>query len=248
MRGDVYRNGRIGFVADPNRTGWNLLLRDGLFRRLFCSGNAGGRWAIESNGMKAMRLTKMTCVQLITLYRGWRKHCILYLGATVFEYLGGMNADGLQITQVTSLDTANVFFTMHVTLKNTTAATVNNVYYCGRWPDNDETLTGRLLWFRQSIPSLPITQSTGCNTCVSDGVTYTMFGWAWHPWLPRQVFLYIINWSTLAPTVSLDTLYNELSTTADYSGTLVQDVGIGLVFSLGNIPAGTVWHYHTPMF
>jgi hypothetical protein len=51
--------------------------------------------------------------------------------------------DSVNITQVTSLDTLGVFFTIKVTLTNMASTPRNNIYYFRTLdPDNDETWTG----------------------------------------------------------------------------------------------------------
>jgi len=235
----------LGFVADPNRTGWNpSVTGTGYFGDYFVPGTPEEGWAIESNGHESNAFNQNDVCPTDEPFTGGMTGSIVSYtsGATVSSTWVGMNADGLQITQVTSLDTANVFFTMHVTLKNTTAATVNNVYYLRTVdPDNDETLTGPPVGGFPTVNTIvyQLPNPLGATLVSATGVTYT------NVWLGlgtldcrARCFYISSTGATLAPTVSLDTLYNELSTTADYSGTLVQDVGIGLVFSLGNIPAG----------
>ena len=131
----------LGFVADPSMDGWTVGTPP-YFGDYFLPGSPYEGFGIQANGLLANS----------------------YGGAGVSPFLHGSNisdmfaggiytavwqgtidtlSDSLQITQVVTLDTVNLYFKVDVTLTNLGVLPLNNIYYTRNLdPDNAEEESG----------------------------------------------------------------------------------------------------------
>jgi uncharacterized protein YjdB len=227
----------LGFVADPAKDGWTVGGTPAGFPNYigdyFLPGSPFEGWSLEING---------------TEYQNWNANGAL--DAVVGSFTNYTNTGthksatwqgqvaGLAVQQVTALDTGDLYFTINVTLTNTTGSTISNVYY-GRYVDPDnEVPEGGSYTTKQHIDyQLPNTDN---NVLVSaTGLTYGSY-----LGLGTRDCRALCEYSSsgLSPGVKPDQLYAQTGgyyyNNSTYPSGYTQDAGIGLVFSLGSIAPG----------
>jgi hypothetical protein len=131
----------LGFVADPDKDGWTVGTPP-YFGDYFLPGFPQEGWSIQIDSFRADAWNVRGCDGLITpglmgsnisLYATGHEQRAIWQG--VF--------DSVQITQVTTLDSLDAFFNVHIILKNLSHKTLNNIYYLRTVdPDNDEQQSG----------------------------------------------------------------------------------------------------------
>ncbi len=130
----------LGFVADPAMDGWTVGT-PAYMGDYFMPGTPFEGWEIQVKGGKRARafnpnasVTGMTGSGSTVSYTTSGS---MVSGTWVGTY------DSLQVTQVTTLDTNQLYFTIKVTLTNLSATAVDSVYYMRTLdPDNDVTWPG----------------------------------------------------------------------------------------------------------
>jgi trimeric autotransporter adhesin len=217
----------LGFVADPAKDGWSVGTPN-YIGDFFLPGTPFEGWAVSANG---------------TDYRNWNASTSVMSGSiTSYTNTGlrksatwqGANSAGLAITQVTSLDTNAIFFTMNVTLTNTTSSTMTDVYYSRAVdPDQEQPITGQFSTINFISYQLPNTQNATLVSAI--GTTYAQAYMGLGTTDCRAKCF--INASGLTPAGTLAQQYAQTAG-AQYSGTRTADVGVGLVFNLGSIAPG----------
>ncbi len=229
----------LGFVADPDKDGWTVGT-PGYYGDYFLPGDPQEGWSLEVNGLQSNSWNTNGQCGSSSLFTGTLSGSNISYSSTGSQRSTtwqGVNGDNISIKQTTYLDTANVFFTVKVTLKNNSGSTKNNIYYMRTVdPDNDQQLPGggfvTINKVEYQLPNL-INATLVSATGTAYSGAYLGLGT-----LDCRAKCFYINTATLKPTVSCDSLYNQTTTTVNYSGTQTNDAGIGLVFSLGNIAAG----------
>ena len=227
----------LGFVADPAKDGWGVGTPS-YFGDYFLPGSPQEGWSLEVNGTQSNAWNENAGCGTGTLFTGSLSGTnVSYAtnGVTGKGTWKGRNADSIEITQVTRLDTNNLYFTISVTLKNTSAFTRNNVYYMRTVdPDNEVALTSNYTTINNIDYQLPNTLNATLVTAVGTTYSAAFLGLGTLDCRAKCFFLA----SGLTPGVNCDVLYAEGASTARYTGTNTADAGIGLVFNLGNIASG----------
>ncbi|HXS38317.1 MAG TPA: gliding motility-associated C-terminal domain-containing protein [Flavipsychrobacter sp.] len=237
----------LGFVADPDKDGWTVGSPP-YFGDYFLPGTPQEGWSIEINGVQGnawngsgscgstsgypFSITNLTGQNISYNSTGRRVSGV---------WQGKM--DSLQITQLTTLDTGTVYFTIYITLKNTSSVTKKSVFYLRTLdPDNDEpepgggfTTDNKIAYQLPNAKNRTLVTATG----LSSPKAYLGLGT-----LDCRAKCFICSTTGLEPTAKdLDSMYEDnggIGDTSDYlySGEQTQDEGIGLVFKLGDIPPG----------
>ncbi len=226
----------LGWVADPDRDGWTTGT-PAYFGDYFLPGSPQEGWSLEVNGVQSNAWNQNAGCGSGVYFTGT-------LSGTNISYTNsgsrstgtwqGIDGNGIAVTQITTLDTNNLFFTISVTLKNTTGTVKNNVYYMRTVdPDQEVAITGVYTTINTVAYQLP--DSLNATLVSATGVTYTR-AYLGLGTLDCRAKCFLIN-SGLAPTVNCDALYAG-SATVRYSGSDTLDAGLGIVFNLGNITAG----------
>jgi len=220
----------LGFVADPDQDGWNVG-NPNFYGDFFYPGSPQEGFSLQFDG---------------DLYHNWNSGKKEIKGTNLGISTIGTNEvglwegsiKGLKIRQRTIVPKNQVFFIVRVELTNTTAVEMKNVYYLRTLdPDNEVTLTGNYSTKNAILYTLP---NTNNNTLVSaNGLTF------------KNCFLglgtkdcranpFIIKGSLLPRATDLiEVIHNKTNTTNYlYSGTLTEDTGIGITYSIGNIGPG----------
>lgn len=149
--GNCDRSGlNLGFVADPDKDGWTFGSPP-YFGDYFLPGLPQEGWSIQIDSFRADAWNIRQCGGLIS-------PGLLGSNTSVYATAHGKRAiwqgtfDSLQITQVTSLDSLDAFFNVHVILKNLSHKTLNNIYYLRTVdPDNDQEEPGGSLTTNNKI-------------------------------------------------------------------------------------------------
>jgi hypothetical protein len=227
----------LGFVADPAKDGWTVG-SPAYFGDFFMPGAPQEGWSLEVNGVQsnAWNGNNAICDSTGQFSGSLTGGNVSYSnnGRTRAGTWQGSNGDTIGITQVTSMDTSNLFFTMNVTLKNNGTVTKNNIYYQRTVdPDNDQTNTGLFKTVNSVAYQLPNINNRTLVTATGSIYTQAYLGLGT---LDCRAKCYIMN-SLVKPTVNCDVLYSG-SSLVSYSGGFTKDVGIGLVFNLGNLAPG----------
>ncbi|MBC7887077.1 MAG: T9SS type A sorting domain-containing protein [Ferruginibacter sp.] len=135
-RGNGLFEKRLGFIADPNKDGWDVGSPN-YCGDYFVPGTPEEGFGIQINGVNYnnnLLCSEVSITGSITDYK--------ISGTNILGTWSGAIA-GVQITTVTTVPLNDVFFISEVTLKNTTGATINNIYYMRNVdPDNEVTLPG----------------------------------------------------------------------------------------------------------
>ncbi len=140
--------GHIGFVADPLATGWSTGTSH-YMGDFFYPGFPFEGWAMQIDGTERCQG-----------YNTASSSSYLYISTTSGATGSGANVsyasagstvsgtwqgvfDSVQITQVTTLDTNDLYFSVELTFTNLASAPKNNIYYFRSLdPDNDESWPG----------------------------------------------------------------------------------------------------------
>ena len=225
--------GSLGFVADPAMDGWTVGTPP-YYGDYFLPGTPFEGWAIEINGGARSDAFNTDASGFTNGLTGSNTSYVAS-GSTVSGIWTG-TLDSLNIQQVTTLDTNNLYFTVTVTLTNTSSAPMNNIYYVRTQdPDNDEMQTGYFATNNKILYQEPSALHTAVVTATGtvDTAAYTALGTADSN---AKCFIYT-SWAPYpASSISIASMYNGTATglgTSYYavgSTTLDQDIAIGLAF------------------
>ena len=247
----------LGFVADPDKDGWTSMSGGAPWPYCgdyFLPGTPQEGWSVQADNYRFDAYNGYSCSKSVfnnyNYYPSYTSGGNLSYSAVGSKRTGVWQGvfDSLRITQITILDTANVFFTTFITIANTAAVTRHGVYYLRTLdPDNDEpeSSVGGSFTTNNSIDyQLPnaLNATLVSATGLSSPKAYLGLGT-----LDCRAHCFIIN-SSLFPNTGMDTgslmgttmnnldsMYSFLNTSYQYSGTNTADQGVGLVFKLGDI-------------
>jgi len=141
----------LGFVADPNMTSWSNDTTSAITHYMgdyFYPGDPFEGWELQVDSSRCHAFnsgpgTPFACSDTgIVSTTSGSNLSYTTSGSKVIGTWQGM-VDSVQVTQVTTLDTNAFYFTVQVTLTNTSSSPLNNVYYTRTLdPDNDESWPG----------------------------------------------------------------------------------------------------------
>ncbi|HXS35719.1 MAG TPA: PKD domain-containing protein, partial [Flavipsychrobacter sp.] len=141
----------------------------------------------------------------------------------------------LAITQTVQVDTGDVYFIVFATFKNTSASTVNNIYYMRTVdPDNDVTLSGDYTTRNVLTYQNPDADN---KAMVSTWGTHYPEAFLGLGTEDCRAVPFIIN-SGLIPNGKPSSYFNDNGPDQVKTDSLTQDVGVGLSFKIGNLGPG----------
>lgn len=259
--GACYTGGQnLGFVADPDKDGWTVGTPFPYIGDYFLPGTPQEGWAIQADTSIGWAYNGSGCGTIISAnLTGANVSYSSLLNRREGIWKG--NFDSIQITQRTSLDTGTVYFTVFMTLKNTGKTDRRNVYYLRTLdPDNTQPESGSFTTYNRIEFQMPnpdnkvLVSATGMKSGGVDTLTSAFLGLGTKD-CRAQCFIHI--GTGLYPTTStgpvthvpsLDSMYLEPTNGGGPVGTSLylykqdttytSDVGVSLVFKLGDIPAG----------
>ncbi len=132
----------IGFVSDPAMDGWTVGT-PAYMGDYFLPGSPFEGWEIQiKGGKRAMQFNPMAAGFAGGMTGSGSNLSYSTSGSTVSGTWVGVY-DSIQLTQVTTLNTNQLYFTINVTLTNFSTSPVDSVYYFRTLdPDNDQTWPG----------------------------------------------------------------------------------------------------------
>ena len=232
----------LGFVADPDKDGWTVGSPYPYYGDYFLPGTPQEGWSVMVDGVQKDAWNQSGCSTAFPAGLTGANVSYFSSGKTRTGIWRG-SYDSLGITQVTTLDTNNVYFTVYITLTNKSSQTKHDIYYLRTLdPDNAEPETGNFTTYNKIEYKLPNPQ----NRTLVSAVGLTSAGgqipsaFLGLGTLDCRAKCFIIN-SGLSPTSgTLDSMYGKYEGRGDtvnyqYTGTNTQDQGIGLVFRLGDL-------------
>jgi gliding motility-associated-like protein len=220
----------LGFVCDYQRDGWATATGAGAFNYCgdyFVPGSPVEGWALTFNGNDYINTdTYCGVFDIPGSITYWADGAL----ADTIEWTGSIA--GMDILQRTVLPTDSLFFITQIVLCNTTALTMNDVYY-GRNldPDNEQPWTGDF-----TTDNVVVSQPAPPG---SVDALVTSIG------LANQCFLGLgardararVNHGGFG-TVPADDLYNGVGRVTTVGTVTTADEGNGLGFSLGDLAPG----------
>ena len=237
----------LGFVADYGRDGWGTGT-PGFFGDYYLPGTPQEGWAIQyagatgpvSNAYIPTYMTAGTTGYLPTGSMGGTNTSYYTLGGVMYGVWRGSKG-ALAIRQTTRLDSNKLFFTVNVVIRNTSAATVNGIYYVRTVdPDNVEITLGAAYFTTSNTITYQL-PNPGNKVLVSAVDTASVL--ATHSYLGLGTkdcrAKCMIFDGGLAPGYNLDAMWNQ-STPYYYNvGTnYISDVGIALDYNIGSLAPG----------
>lgn len=212
--------GPLGFVADPDMDGWAVGTPP-FMGDYFYPGSPFEGWELQIDTVRHQEFNMSTSTfgSNISYSATGSKKSGTWQGMV----------DSVVVTQVTTIDTNDLYFTIQVTLTNLATTAKNNIYYFRTLdPDNDESWTGGAFTTNNKIEH----QSTDTTVVSATGTSST------HPYLALGTAdtaancLVYSNWP-VSSSVDIATMYNQTYTDAGTiyaaGATNSADYAIGLI-------------------
>jgi len=223
----------LGFVCDYGHDGWTVGTPP-YMGDYFLPGSPFEGWELQMRGGCIQAFNEDTAGFIGTLPASGSNISYSATPASVTSTWQGM-VDSVQLTQVTTIDTGDLFFTIRVTFTNTGYAPVNDIYYLRSLdPDNDETWPGGAFITTNTIahqaPDTTVvtaTGPTGAYTMMALGSTDS-----------NAHCLVYGSWP-IQDTTDISAMYNQTYSDA-YSlytqgSTNTVDAAIGLIFHIAHL-------------
>jgi hypothetical protein len=248
----AYLTNALGFVADPNFTGWDTSTATAISHYMgdyFVPGSPFEGWELQVDTMRVQAFNY--AAPGVPGYKGvggafniaaGMPPCtgsnVFYAssGSIVQGIWQGM-ADSIAVKQVTTLDTNNLYFTVNVTLTNTAVAPKNNLYYVRTLdPDNDASWPGgshkTSNIIEHQMPADPLHISLVSATGTSTPTSYMALGTT--DTASRAFYYYCWPFDT---TVELSQVFAETWACGNYTPgvTVTDDYAIGLIISIPHL-------------
>ena len=232
----LMRPNALGFVADYDTNGWNIGTPP-YFGDYFLPGTPQEGWSVEVNGVRCDAFSNEFQLNATTGFTGGLTGTNQSVNTTapVTSSIWEGNVGALNIKQTTTLKRDKLYFTGHVKFKNTGATTLQNVYYMRTLdPDNDVSTTGNFNTINDLTYQMPNSEKKTLIGALSTIDTNAYLGLGTIDCRSKG---FICNFGLFPPTDSLSYLYSG-HPDLTYTGTITQDVGVGLVYNLGDIAPG----------
>jgi len=126
----------VGFIADPHMDGFTVGTPP-FYGDYFTPGAPFEGWSVSIDGMRANAFATMDTSFDVPTLTGSNISYVTTDTSSIATWLGLYR--GVTITQVTTLDTGALYFTIKITFTNTDTVAHNDIYYMRTVdPDNDE--------------------------------------------------------------------------------------------------------------
>jgi len=221
----------LGFVADPDMDGWTVGAPP-FFGDYFLPGLPFEGWSIQID--TATRCDAFNGnVSGLGFTGSLTGTNISYssTGATSTGLWQG-SLDSLAITQETSIDTGALFFTVKITLVNTSHTALNNIYYWRNLdPDNDEVYTGSFVTTNKIEH-----QSTDTSVVSARGTVYGNAYLALGT-MDTNANCFIASGWPPPSTTNIYDVYNDTNVCKSEGYTVAADYSIGIIINVPHIAA-----------
>lgn len=227
LNGGSGRN--LGFVADPQKDGW-FVGSPAYYGDFFFPGMQQEGFSVQYNN---------------NVYHNWTSGRNDIPGSNISLTDDGINKtaiwegtrDGLKITQKTIVPLNEVYFVVRVEFKNTTAATINDVYYVRTLdPDNEVTLSGDYTTLNEIAYALPNVNNNTLVTAKGLTVTDCYLGLGTKDCRAKPFMIDGSLWPD--PNDLISGIHDNSLTGYQYTGQNTADQGIGVSFKIGSIAPG----------
>ena len=193
----------LGFVADPAMDGW-ATGTPAYMGDYFKPGSPFEGWEIQVKGGKRAMAFNPTASFAGGMSGTGSTVSYTTSGTTVSGTWVG-NYDSLQVTQVTTLDTTQLYFTINITLTNFSTTPVDSVYYFRTLdPDNDETWSGNYSTNNKIEHQSTDTTVVSATGTVYPGISFLALGTT----DTNSTALVYQSWPN-PPTRDISTMYNQ---------------------------------------
>lgn len=223
----IDRPGALGFVADPNMTGWSNYYGD-----YYLPGSPQEGWAMQVGAMNATAYTPALNYSAPAMDMPGANISYSAAGGQATGVWQGMY-DSIQVTQTTTVDTNGLFFRVRVDLVNLSSTAKDSVYYMRTIdPDNEQVATASFV--TNNVIEHQVSGSSNLVCVSARGVTDSGSYMALAAEDGRAK-AFILDFG-LTPTNTPSAIYG--GTTGAYmlpSTSYISDVGIGLIFNIGHL-------------
>jgi gliding motility-associated-like protein len=246
----------MDFQYNPGHGGWTVAGTGGVpeYGPYYLPGTPFVGWSVQANGVRedafynnggptgSITETSMGFTHVAGMTYG---SCYVQPGVSTSIWQGTAASGALSITEYNRVDTLSSWDVVTVLFKNTSTSTLTGLYYMASAdPDNDEVTTGgsfptnNHVMFqndyrhRVMVEARPPTihQDAYSSLCTRDCRAESFIYESWPPFLGAGNTLDLIYAGT---ATGIGTGYYTVGST-----TLDQDIAYGLIYSLGDLPAG----------
>ena len=229
------RNTALGFVADYGKDGWTTG-SPGFFGDYFMPGAVQEGFSVQVNGTRSNAWSNNYQTSPSTGFTGLMTGGNVSLSVLPTEskavWQGMMNT--LLIRQTINLKNSKSYFTANVVLKNTGTDTLKKIYYQRTLdPDNEVSVTNNYVTSNKIAYQLPNPYNKTLVTATGTNYRNAYLGLGTKD---CQARCFIVGGSLFA-TADLEAAYNG-TTGYIYADSVVNDVGIGVVFKIGTLAPG----------
>ena len=235
----ILHTNALGFVADYDSNGWAVGVPP-YFGDYFLPGTPQEGWAVEVNGVRSNAFSTNYTTNLATGFTGagalsgTNQFVSTVAGVTTSQWLGSVG--NLNIKQTTTVKQDKLYFTTNVKFYNTGGTTLTNVYYMRTLdPDNDVSTTNNFSTINNITYQLP---NAGNKSLVGSTSTVNPLCYLGLGTIDCRSKVFICDFDLFPPADTLGYLFSGTHPDLTYTGTLTQDVGVGIVYFLGDIAPG----------
>jgi hypothetical protein len=215
----------LGFVADPNMTGWTNYYGD-----YYLPGTPQEGWAMQVGSLNATAYTPALSYASPVISMPGNNISYSAVGGQAMGVWQGMY-DSIQITQTTTVDTNGLFFRVRIDLANLSSTAKDSVYYMRTIDPDNEVISGGSYATRNVIEH-QVTSTSNLVAVSARGLVDTNSYMALAADDSRAK-CFIINYS-LTPSNPPSEIYGGVSGYLT-SGSMNADEGIGLIFNIGHL-------------
>ncbi len=226
----------IGFVADIGMDGWTTG-SPAYMGDYFTPGTPFEGWVLEVDGHRTSGYNTDSSTSLLTTTgpAGWGNNIAYSTSGSKVRGIWQGNFDSVDITQITTLDTNQLYFTVKVILQNLAHAPKNNIYYLRSLdPDNDVT------WPGGGHPTHNVIefQSTDTTIVSATGDAYPSAYMALGTTDTAATALIYRTWP-ISIAASMDSAYAGFVAGGSYTGPIgadyFSDIAIGIVMNIPHL-------------
>lgn len=226
---------QLGFVADAAKDGWTVGFPD-YHGDFFLPGTPQEGWGIAS-GFLESQAYRQSGGGFTGPLSGANIAVDDSPTETVATWQGTFNTN-LQITQRTRVIKSKTYFTVNVVMKNTGTTVMPDIYYCRTLdPDNDVSLTGSFVTMNKIEFAIPDPDNKVLVRAIDPTFAEAYLGLGTKDCRAKP----FIHKSGLTPSHPYKTMYDSPPTSSYYfnlGDQYTNDVGISLVYKIGDIAAG----------
>lgn len=233
----IQHTNALGFVADYDSNGWNVGTPP-YFGDYFLPGTPQEGWSVEVNGVRCDAFSSeyqtSGTTGFVGALSGTNQFVTTAAGVTTSVWQGAFG--NMNIKQTTTLKQNKLYFTTNVKFYNTGGTTLQHVYYMRTLdPDNDVSTTNNFTTINNITYQLPNPGNKSLVGCTSTIDTNAYLGLGT---IDCRSKVFICDFGLFPPSDTLGYLFSGTHPDLTYTGTYTQDVGVGIVYDLGDIPAG----------